>query len=92
MEILKINYETGDFTNGCETCDYGSSYITNLSIKTNNCIINFELNTMCDYISESDLMQLLSIEYDSEYALINKIKNTLDLESLKVELIFEDLD
>ena len=47
---------------------------------------------MYDYISESDLMQLLSIEYDSEYALINKIKNTLDLESLKVELIFEDLD
>ena len=88
MEILKVNYETGDFTNGCETCDYGSSYITNLSIKTNNCIINFELDTMYDYISESDLMQLLSIEYDSEYALINKIKNTLDLESLKVELIF----
>ena len=92
MEILKVNYETGDFTNGCETCDYGSSYITNLSIKTNNCIINFELDTMYDYISESDLMQLLSIEYDSEYALINKIKNTLDLENLKVELIFEDLD
>lgn len=92
MEILKVNYETGDFTNGCKTCDYGSSYITNLSIKTNNCIINFKLDTMYDYISESDLMQLLSIEYDSEYALINKIKNTLDLESLKVELIFEDLD
>ena len=92
MEILKVNYKTGDFTNGCKTCDYGSSYITNLSIKTNNCIINFELDTMYDYISESDLMQLLSIEYDSEYALINKIKNTLDLESLKVELIFEDLD
>lgn len=92
MKILKVNYKTGDFTSGCETCDYGSSYITNLSIKTDNCTINFELDTMYDYISESILMQLLSIEYDSEYALINKIKNILDLENLKVELIFEDLD
>ena len=92
MEIKKINYEIGDYISGCETCDYGSSYITNLSIETNNCKINFEFDTMYDYISESDLMQLLSIEYDSEYALINKIKNTLDLENLKVELIFEDLD
>ena len=92
MKIKKINYETGDYTSGCETCDYGSSYITNLSIETNTCKIDFEFDTMYDYISESDLMQLLSVEYDTEWCLINKLKNTFDLESLNVNIDFKDLD
>ena len=34
MKIIKVNYNQGEYTEGCETCDYGSSYITNLEIIT----------------------------------------------------------
>ena len=88
MKIEKINYETGEHTVGCKTCDYGSSYITNLSIETDTCKIDFEFDTMYDYISESDLMQLLSIEYDNEWKLINKFRNTFVLENFNVTVDF----
>ena len=85
MKILKVNYETGKYTSGyCDTCDYGSSYITKLSIKTDNYIIKFEFDTMFDYISESTLMQLLLQDYANENVLINTFKKTLDLENIKI--------
>lgn len=91
MKIKKIKYNTGGYTDGCKTCDYGSSYITNLLIETDNCTMNFEFDTMYNYISESDLMKLLLIEYNDEWALINKFKNIedIDIEALNIKIQFK---
>ena len=78
MKIEKINYETGGYASGCETCDFGSSYITNLTIETENCIIKFECDTMYDYLSESDLMKFFSKDFDNEQILINQFEEFLD--------------
>lgn len=88
MKIIRVKYELGDYFEGCETCDYGSSYYTNLEIFTDKCILKFECNTMYDYLNESDLMKLLSVEYYDEWALINAFKEQLDLEGLEVKIIF----
>lgn len=89
MEIEKITYETGNCTRGCDTCDFGSSYITKLSIRTDNsCQIDFEFDTMYDYISESDLMKILSKEYDNEWDLIDMIRFSFDIEKLDINIHF----
>jgi hypothetical protein len=74
MKIIKVNYNQGEYTEGCETCDYGSSYITNLEIITDYCKISFECDTMYDYISESDLMQFLAQDFVAEWELVQKFK------------------
>ena len=98
MKIEKINYETGDYTYGCETCNYGSSYIINLTIETEKCIIKFECDTMYDYLSESDLMKFFSKDFDNEQVLINQFKEMLnslsnsliiDLNNLKITINYK---
>ena len=87
MKIEKITYETGDYAYGCETCNYGSSYITNLAIETESCIINFECDTMYDYLSESDLMKFFAKNFDNEQVLIYQFKEMLN--SLSNSLIID---
>lgn len=90
LVIEKVNYELGEYFEGCETCDYGSSYLSNLTIKTDKCTIKFEFDKMYDYVSESDIMKMLSMQYLSEFALIEQLKDNLDLENLKVEILYEE--
>lgn len=62
---------------GCPTCDYGSEYINELSIRTTNYCINIELNQMYEYaFSTADAIQMFAINLGvmSERDFINYIK------------------
>lgn len=50
---------------GCETCNYGSEYINDITITLTKFKIHAVLNEMYDYaLSESDVMKLLLPAYD----------------------------
>jgi len=86
MKIIKVNYNQGEYIEGCETCDYGSSYITDISVETETAIITFECDTMYDYISESDLMQFLAVDYSTEEELANKFKDTFEDSDIEITI------
>lgn len=57
--ILNVNYDT-EYYAGCPTCDYGSSYITNIVIELVNRNIKINSEQMYNYgITEGMLMKLL---------------------------------
>lgn len=60
MKIKKVNYDSNSCS-GCDTCDWGSSYISNIEIiLENDEIIKIETEQMYEYtLTESDYMQLL---------------------------------
>ena len=50
---------------GCETCDYGSEYINDITITLTKYKIHALINEMYDYaLSESDVMKLLLPAYE----------------------------
>lgn len=54
------------FYSGCETCDYGSEYITEINITLTNHKIAVETNQMYEYaISEGDMLKILLSNYDA---------------------------
>lgn len=61
MKVKKINYDN-HFTSGCETCDYGSSYISYIEIiLEDNTLITIKTSQMYEYmLTESDYIELLS--------------------------------
>ena len=51
---------------GCETCDYGSEYITEIFITLTKHKIHVKLNNMYEYaISESGIMKTILPEYEN---------------------------
>ena len=61
-----INYEDDTrYIPGCETCDYGSEYINDITITLTKHNIHAVLNEMYDYaISEGDMLKLLLPAYE----------------------------
>ena len=60
MEVKNIKYHN-EFENGCETCDYGSQYISNISFEIDGNKIEIETEQMYEYtLTEADFMSLLS--------------------------------
>lgn len=65
LKIKKVNYDNHSF-GGCETCDYGSSYISNIEIIfEDETTLKIETDQMYEYtLTESDFMILLSNSSD----------------------------
>lgn len=97
LKIKNVNYESDCF-GGCETCDYGSSYISNIEITfENEEKLTIETNQMYDYmLSESDYMQVLGNSQSIEEIVLksldlikNKsfdIKHRIGLEGMEFKL------
>lgn len=64
-DIKEIKYDT-DITHGCETCDYGSSYIDEIEIVLNNgASIKIDIDNMYEnLLSESKYVELMSSSKD----------------------------
>lgn len=103
LKIKKVYYDN-DFTYGCETCDYGSNYISNIEIiLEDGQIIKIETNQMYDYtLTESDYMQLLTNSndiqgfYKNMFKLIkNKsynIESRVGLEDMEMKINGNNID
>lgn len=65
LNVKKINYDE-DSTGGCETCDYGSSYINEIEITLEDgTYTNIKVDQIYEYLlSESDYMQLIQNSND----------------------------
>jgi hypothetical protein len=65
MNVKKVIYENS-YRDGCETCDYGSSYISDIEIVfEDETTLKIETDQMYEYtLTESDFMQLLSNSVD----------------------------
>lgn len=62
--ILKVNYDSHS-SSGCETCDYGSSYINEFSISMTTGRIEIEIDNMYEYaVSESYMMETILYNVD----------------------------
>lgn len=58
---------------GCETCDYGSEYINDITITMTRYKIHALLNEMYDYaLSESDVMMILLPSYEEIKSMTEK--------------------
>ena len=61
-----VDIETDiESSGGCETCDYGSSYINYFTVKMTTGILSIEIDNMYEYcLSEGDLMVLFTSNYE----------------------------
>ena len=105
MEVKKVDYDQY-YISGCKTCDWGSSYINEISITLeDNTYIEVKIDKMYDYVlSESDYMQLLANSKDINNFVVNiieKIKNKrfdknlycpISLEGLNIKVNGKDID
>ena len=78
LNIKKVIYNE-DFTSGCETCDYGSSYVNEIEIiledETN---AKIKVDRMYEYsLSESDYMKLISNSKTIDDFILNTIGVTI---------------
>lgn len=86
LKIKKVNYDS-DFSYGCATCNFGSSYISNIEfIFEDGTILKIETDQMYDYtLTESDFMKIVnnSDNLDDFYKnMFETIKNkSYDIES-----------
>ena len=62
-----VNYrDDSTYFAGCETCDYGSEYITDIVITLTKYQIDIETNRMYEYaLSEGDMLKILLSNYES---------------------------
>ena len=62
-----------EYIPGCETCDYGSQYITEIIITLTKYKIHVKLNEMYNYaLSESGIMKVILPEYGNIRAMTEK--------------------
>lgn len=75
LNIKKVNYDER-FTSGCETCDYGSSYISEIEITLeDDTYANVKVDKMYEYaLSESDYMKLIPNSETIDDFILNIIK------------------
>ena len=61
LKIKDVEY-FDDYSSGCETCDYGSSYVSNIDIVfEDDTTLSVKTDQMYEYMfSESDYMRILS--------------------------------
>ena len=89
LKIKKVNYDNRSYS-GCETCDYGSEYISNIEIIfEDKTTLKIETNQMYEYmLTESDFMILLSNSNDLNDFYKNMLKLIKD-KSYEIESIVE---
>lgn len=57
---IKEIYSDTWATEGCETCDYGSSYVNEFKIYLTSGTVHIEIDTMYEYaLSEGDMMKII---------------------------------
>lgn len=78
--IKSIEYDS-DYSLGCESCDYGSSYINQLTIEFQDGIIwEIEIDNMYDYaLTESDLIKIC-VNSNSKEEIKNEILKAIEEE------------
>lgn len=60
MKVENIKYKEKSET-GCETCDYGSEYITNIKFEVDGYKVEIETNKMYNFaLTKADYMQLFN--------------------------------
>lgn len=61
-----VNYEDDEYSyRGCPTCNYGSSYITEIDVTLTQYKISVRTNKMYDYVlSEGDMLKIFLSNYD----------------------------
>ena len=61
-----VDYDDDSYSyGGCPTCNYGSSYITEIDMTLTKHKIHIETNKMYEYVlSEGDMMKLLLSNYE----------------------------
>lgn len=103
LEIKKINYDHY-YESGCETCDYGSNYVSNIDIYLKNgTSIIIRTSQMYEYtLTESDFMKILSNSEDLKdfysklfLTIKNKsyeIKARVELKDMYMEINGEEID
>lgn len=96
LKIKDVKYDN-DFNPGCETCDYGSSYISNIDvIFEDDTKLSIETDQMYEYmVSESDYMKILASENNTIDEIVLKLleivkeksyslKSRIELEDMKI--------
>lgn len=105
LNIKKVNYDE-NWESGCETCDWGSSYVNEIEIiLEDGTYTNIKIDKMYDYaLSKSDYMQLIANSNDINDFIINilkKIKENsykgninwkIELEALSITVNGEEID
>lgn len=105
LNIKKVNYDE-NWESGCETCDYGSSYVNEIEIiLEDGTYTNIKIDKMYEYaLSESDYMNLISNSNNiNEFIMniLNKIKENsykkeiewkIELEALSITVNGEEID
>lgn len=103
MEIKDIKYES-DCWGGCETCDYGSSYISNILIQfKDGKELKIETDQMYEYmVSESDYMQVLGNSKTINEIIVNllniikekgyEIDYRVELQGMKIKINDKKID
>lgn len=95
LNVKKINYDE-DWSSGCETCDYGSSYVNEIEIiLEDGTHTNIKFDKMYDYVlTESDYMKLIATSDTIENFILNAIKlinQNSHGENIGWSIKFEDL-
>lgn len=103
MKIKDVKYES-ECWGGCETCDYGSSYISNILIQFENGEeLKIETDQMYDYmVTEADYMQVLGNSQTINEIIISllniiskksyDIKDRIFLEGMKIKINNKRID
>ena len=75
LNIKKVNYDE-NWESGCETCDFGSSYVNEIEIiLEDGTYTNIKVDKMYEYtLSESDYMRLIANSNDINDFILNTIK------------------
>ena len=94
LNVKKVSYDE-DSTGGCDTCNYGSEYISKIEIDFEDYeTIRIETNQMYEYtLSESDYMQLLanSKDLDDFYKNMFKLIEEKDY-NIKVRINLQNME
>lgn len=81
-------YDDSYYIHGCETCDYGSSYINEIAIYTTNYEIEIKLDQMYEYaFSIADTIKIFAIDMHniSEIEFVDYLKNQFETYRNKVD-------
>ena len=83
LNAKKVSYDE-DSTGGCETCNYGSSYVNEIEITLEDgTYTNIKVDQMYEYLlSESDYMQLIANSNDIQDFILKLLEKVNRLQNL----------